>query len=784
MNPDTRATLAAGTATVLAISPLGALFSTIGWLAPALGAVAAVTGAHLLARMVRTPPLLVPSVGAVGLLAFLTWTFAGAGSVGGVLPTAQTLRLLTAGLRAAGADLGSYAAPAPATPGLVLLATAIVGWVALSMDAIAVTMRRPAACGLVILLLYAVPTAILAGAVPWPYFALGGTGFLLLLAVDEHERLLRWSRPVSATDPSCFGDPTPFRFRGRRTGAVALAAAVLFPVIVPGLSYHGLASLRAGGGSSGGAGATLEPFSLLRGMLLRGGTPVEMMRLSSDVGSVSYLRTLVLDQYTRAGWQMSQPVANQAATMPLFGAGSRGGPTLDVHVTVTGFADHYLPTLAGTVAIDGLPPRDRWQYDRDREMIFSAAATTAGKSYDLIAMPPNPTADQLLASAQLPADAAVRQEWGAVPPDFSPAVAAQVRLLTSGRTAPYQRARAIYDYFAPSNGFEYSTATKDGNTGDDLANFLQQKQGYCQQYAAAMAIMLRVAGVPARVVIGFTHHGVPANGYWSILNTDAHAWAEAYFTGIGWIPFDPTPPDPTTPGRSLGQPWAPASTPRVSVAPTPGSTSSRPAGQSQPTKQRDNAADPAVSVTARHGITPTQVGTGLAIMLVLFAVATPGLVRTAQRRRRLATATRGDPAAAARAAWDEFTATAADLGLVLRPAESPRATAARLVDEVPLHGPQAAGMRLLAMAEERCRYAPDARVDGDLPTAVRAVRRGLLAARGRRHRLRARAAPSVLHTARDAVDRRLGELPAQLASLSGRAGRAGRTGRRSRHARG
>ena len=55
-----------------------------------------------------------------------------------------------------------------------------------------------------------------------------------------------------------------------------------------------------------------------------------------------------------------------------------------------------------------------------------------------------------------------------------------------------------------------------------------------------MGVMLRVAGIPSRVAIGFTP-GVQVNDYLSISTQDAHAWVEAYFGGKGWVTFDPTP---------------------------------------------------------------------------------------------------------------------------------------------------------------------------------------------------------------------------------------------------
>ena len=58
-----------------------------------------------------------------------------------------------------------------------------------------------------------------------------------------------------------------------------------------------------------------------------------------------------------------------------------------------------------------------------------------------------------------------------------------------------------------------------------------------------MGIMLRVAGVPSRVVLGYTHEVPDESGTFTITTNNAHSWVEAYFDGIGWVPFDPTPLD-------------------------------------------------------------------------------------------------------------------------------------------------------------------------------------------------------------------------------------------------
>jgi protein-glutamine gamma-glutamyltransferase len=76
-----------------------------------------------------------------------------------------------------------------------------------------------------------------------------------------------------------------------------------------------------------------------------------------------------------------------------------------------------------------------------------------------------------------------------------------------------------------------------------LMGFLEEdKRGYCQQFSGTMALMLRMAGIPARVAAGFSpgSYNKDTREY-RVRDLDAHSWVEVWFTGIGWVPFDPTP---------------------------------------------------------------------------------------------------------------------------------------------------------------------------------------------------------------------------------------------------
>jgi hypothetical protein len=99
--------------------------------------------------------------------------------------------------------------------------------------------------------------------------------------------------------------------------------------------------------------------------------------------------------------------------------------------------------------------------------------------------------------------------------------------------------------------FVYSERPRQPPPGQEpLDYFLNvSHQGYCQHYAGAMALLLRMGGIPARVVTGFSPGGYSSSRkQWIVRDTDAHAWVEAWFDQFGWVTFDPTPA--ATPARS------------------------------------------------------------------------------------------------------------------------------------------------------------------------------------------------------------------------------------------
>jgi hypothetical protein len=99
----------------------------------------------------------------------------------------------------------------------------------------------------------------------------------------------------------------------------------------------------------------------------------------------------------------------------------------------------------------------------------------------------------------------------------------------------------VESYLLQGNRYRYTTEV--GKPGiEPLLEFLfETHAGYCQQFAGTAALLLRIAGVPSRVVVGFATGEQIGHDTWAVRDEDAHAWIEVYFPGVGWVPFNPTP---------------------------------------------------------------------------------------------------------------------------------------------------------------------------------------------------------------------------------------------------
>jgi transglutaminase-like putative cysteine protease len=138
------------------------------------------------------------------------------------------------------------------------------------------------------------------------------------------------------------------------------------------------------------------------------------------------------------------------------------------------------------------------------------------------------------------------QDWTQLPPTFNPrahqfAQELASRLPSAGTAASdLQRVNAVLDHFR-RGGFEYSVSPPPlgRNSVDEF--LFDTRQGFCEHFASAFVFLLRALDVPARVVTGYQGGELnPVDGYMTVRQSDAHAWAEVWLAGRGWVRVDPT----------------------------------------------------------------------------------------------------------------------------------------------------------------------------------------------------------------------------------------------------
>lgn len=750
IEPEVRAGVVAATATLLGALALAPVFSSGAWFPPVLAVVVVVLAGGVLLRtagplawgtlargrpapdrLVAAGVVLVP-VGQLALVGcLLTALYAPQDALAGFVPTAASLADLAGVLADGGAEIREQATPALPLTGLVAVTVVFVGLVAVIVDLITVAGQQAAVAGLGLLVLFCVPVATITGSIGLVAVAGPGAALALLLWADQRRRLA----PPGGARRGLLGTGT---VAAVRIGVAALATGAVLGALVPTLAEGSFAT-GLGGGSGNSTGTSLDPAAALRGQLTLD-ERIDLLRLETATEDPAYLRAVALDDYdAEEGWTLSNldgeiSVADDDELAPL--PGRQETRTVTARVTALEHDDRFLPVLNSVLSVrllsgDGAA----WRFDPATGTVFGRGNTTAGQTWELTAEEPRPGAGLLAAAAALPLDDRIQERFTALP-ELDPSVTDLVAGLTSGAQTPYDRVRAVFDFLTDrSEGFLYSLSTEPGTGGDDLADFLRLRRGYCEQYAGAMAVMVRAAGVPARVALGYTPGSEQSDGSRLITSDDAHAWVEVYFDGLGWVPFDPTP---IAADRAVDLPWAPRLGDLADPAvPQPAPAPNAPVPAPAPRTDRADGAPTAGGTTPDDAGVPRELVLGLSgVALVLVLAAVPGGVRLLQRRRRVG---RGD----AGALWDELTATATDLGRAPHPSWTPARTARELAGATPAVGEAAVR---LARAEERASYGPAGReaATPGLVADLHTARRGLLRAAPLRTRLRAQLWPGSL----------------------------------------
>ncbi len=510
MSTRDRLALAAAGAVLLASASLFQVFEGSGWLLRVLLAVVAVTGAASLARRAGLPRLLEPVAGLLGLGLFACLAFARSTLLFGIVPGGATLRSLGRTIGEGLLDVEELAPPVPANPGLVLLAVLGVGAVAVLVDLLAVTVRQAAVAGLPLLLLFAVPAAVLPDGLGWWPFALGAAGWLGLLLADGSDAVSRWGTPLRpAGRGPVTSDPSLGRV-GRRIGAAALGVAVVVPALIPGLDGRLLGGEGGGGGLGGSRTTTTYNPILELGGQLRLPQPRLLMTYTSNDPAPDYVRLTTLDVFEEeSGWSSSELSADLQDDAVKDGiptpvdAAKVATDLYETSIDVGRIDGPWLPTTFPPTAIDVDGP---WLWDAESQTVFSTRTSLrrVDDVYTVESARTRPTAELLRAASGAPGE--ITEVYAERPP-LSPYVQQLLDRTVAGKDTAYDKVAALQALFRdPVNGFVYDEdADVPGfDEAGALEQFLRGKQGFCEQYASAMGALVRALGIPARVAVGFT----------------------------------------------------------------------------------------------------------------------------------------------------------------------------------------------------------------------------------------------------------------------------------------
>jgi transglutaminase-like putative cysteine protease len=359
---------------------------------------------------------------------------------------------------------------------------------------------------------------------------------LLIVFADALRRVQGWG-PVWVS-PGSRGRLTATASRGARRVAIATVATAAFvPLLVPGFGSKAIIDLSS---STSQDRVRIDPLVSV-GAMLSQSDPVEVFQVSSNVPS--YWRLLALPNFDGNAWRSDTSVQGVPVTSTTSLASlPAGATTIDQTFQVSsnlGFP--WLPMAYPPERID--VPNASVRYDAQTGTATIDGTLDKGAVYHVTSIVEQPTPAQLDAEV-FPATAQLQdRRYVQLPPGISPQIRTLAQRWTAGATTVYAKVLAIQNHLSDPGSFRYSTNVPRRDDSNALLDFLTvTKEGFCQQFASAMAVMLRELGIPSRVAMGFTPGAYdPATHTRHVTTKDAHSWVEVLFPDYGWLPFEPTP---------------------------------------------------------------------------------------------------------------------------------------------------------------------------------------------------------------------------------------------------
>lgn len=703
----------------LALLPVAWLWSTISVLGQAwfLPVVLAVGSMALVAALVRSAwPLLGSIAAAVVGAAWVTGMTASDAAVLGVVPTPESVLESAEALGRGIVDI-AWALTTPIDATGAVLAAVVTGaiMVALLVDLLGHTLRVPALAVIAGAAPLVLPIAFRID-VPW-WHAIPGviTAALVLVAPALDERLSSgrgWLAPLALVGV-----------------AAVLSAAVPLLAPAPRETEIDLPTLE----ELFTPATPVLDAEIDLGDQLRRPADRPVFSYSTTDGEPTLTRLMTLPLAGEEGFEAVEP---ETGSPDVLVEGADRGAGMQMTIRMADIRALSLPTPERASGVRA-PAGSSWDQANDALRI-SADVATGGLEYTAVGSR-SPRLDRISAGT----GSSGHDPYLAMP-EAAAAIAAQGEALVDPGMTAMQRVNAVHSYMTDGL-WNYSEqldlpgfAGASGDGWSALEGFLETRSGYCVHYASASAGLLRGAGVPARVVVGFLPGSAIAGG-WAVSTNEMHAWAEAWIDGAGWVRVETTPGAGT--GAASPEGGQITQSPEPEAAETPEPTESPEATETAAPSESPSATPtpptPTGGATPGDGglaIDPALVRAILTVVGILLLLLLPAILRTVQRAVRLR---RGPPGG-----WLELRATLADLGARLPASATPGELQAAIAARVPSDAERSADrVRLTA---ERAVFDAGARERGAVDDDVRIVRRALAAAAPWWRRLLAAALPPSL----------------------------------------
>lgn len=266
-----------------------------------------------------------------------------------------------------------------------------------------------------------------------------------------------------------------------------------------------------------------------------------------------FLRAQVYEVYTPMGWMTGErrrePQPDRPAEVTMAEVLFRGDPRRPATVEVTVDAvRNVIFTLGEPLAVDVPFEAESASSPTDVIALRPAGSLKRGESYTAVGSVSAAPVEQLReAGTAYPAH--IAGTYLQLPDDLPPSVAGLAQDLTQYAANLYDKAGIIEDYLRTyPNDFEIPLTPVGRDTVDYF--LFELRRGYFDYHASAMVVMLRGIGIPSRLAVGYVleeAHRDPESDTFSVNESSAFAWPQAYFPGLGWVDFNPTPIQPVVP---------------------------------------------------------------------------------------------------------------------------------------------------------------------------------------------------------------------------------------------